>query len=514
MVRLTLACGIACLLSLSGVWQSVMVGWAAAPADTPKSGGKLVFAEGQDVYSIAPYVYGGTAVLDTTYNSLFRPNDRGLIEPDLAESYTTPDPTTYVVKIRKDVRFHDGQPLTAEDVKFSFEYMMRPSTAATRGALLTSLIDRIDVLDPFTIRLKLKAPAATFLSVLALPEVPIISKAWVDAGGDYRKAFNGTGPFRVVSFVRGEKYVLRRNDHYFRKGLPYLDEIEVRVVLDDATRVQAVKAGDADILDFMPWADGVTSGLNIEKGWSIFNGMVFNPNKAPWNDKRVRQAVAYSIDRKTVNAIAHGGLGLPITGGLFHSGSRWHCPELDNTYTYNPTKAKALLAQAGYPNGVTMNLILPQFGPYSDAWAVVGDNLRSGGINVKVTSTDLGGAAEVRANGKYEVLFTGTTLIYDDPDALSVFYQSSGAFFGHAHNFKDAKVDEWFKRGLAMSSFEERKKVYCELQAYGLDQAWWVFITWRPNIYAMKSSVKGFTPLPGFYQFHSQRTLERSWLSR
>jgi ABC-type transport system substrate-binding protein len=489
--------------------------------EAQKRGGKLVYAVGTDPYSPAPYVFGGVAgiaVSGAMYNSLLQINTEGKLVPELAERYEIVDDTTYVFILRKGVTFHDNDPFNADDVVFSLNFYMDKNSGATRGGILRNMLATVEKVDDSAVRLKLKAPNASILQTLALRDIPIVSKEWIEAGHDYRKEYNGTGPFKMVKAVRGEQYQLVRNDNYWKKGLPYLDTLEFRVIHDPFTRADGVRAGDIDIMDFLPWQEGDAFDndpkLKTIKTWTVFNSIVLNPKNKPFDDVRVRQALAYAIDRETTNQIGHGGKGLPITGGLLQKGSQWHCADNEEMYTHQPVKAKQLLAEAGYPNGVSFDLVLANFAPYLESWAVVSENLKNAGFTVNVVSTDTGGMAELRVNGKYTALWTGTILIYDDPDALGNFYESSGAFYGKAHDFKDPELDVLFAQGRETTAFEQRYKIYCVLERKALEKAYWIFITWRPDMFGLRSTVKGFEKIPGMISFLTPTTLEQTWIDR
>lgn len=490
-------------------------------AQQPTSGGKITVAVGTDPYSPGPYVYGGGAgyfVNGNIYNSLLRSDKDGKIVPDLAESYTATESRLYTFKLHRGVKFHEGGEATAEDVKWSYEFYMGGKAAATRGATLKRLIDKVDALDRYTVRVTLKEPNATFLQVVALRDVPIISKAWVEGGKNYRDSWNGTGPFKMAEAVRGERYRMVRNDQYFKKGLPYLDEVTVKVVSSELTRAEGVRSGQIDIGDFLPWEQAPAFAnnpkLRLEKGWTVFNAVVLNHSRPPFTDQKVRQAVAYGIDRAATNMIGHGGLGLPITGGLYQSNSPWFCKENADMYRFDPAKAKALLKEAGHPAGITMNLVLAQFQPYLQSFAVVEQNLKEAGITVKVIPTDTGGMAELRTNGKYDALWTGTILPYDDPDAYSTFFESTGPFYGRATGFKDPTIDKLFADGRRLLRDEQRKPIYCDMEKRALEGAYWAFITWRPNLFGLRNDLKGFTSMPGPLQLQTPILLESAWLEK
>jgi peptide/nickel transport system substrate-binding protein len=491
------------------------------PSATARRGGRVVFVVGSDPYSPGPYVFGGGAgyvVNGNIYNSLMRFAPSGRALPELAESYLLVDPKTYIFKLRKGVKFHAGGEMTADDVKFSLDLYASGKVGATRQGQLKSSIAATTATDKYTVKIALQDPNATFLELLALRDLPIISKSWLEAGHDYRNEWNGTGAFKMAEAVRGERYRLVRNDEYFKPGLPYLNEIEVRVIHDEFTRADGVKAGRYDIADFFPWQQArafqTNPALALVQGTSVFNAIVLNQSRPPFNDVRVRQAVSYAIDRAAVNRIGFGGYGIPTPGGLFVKPSPWFCEENAAMYPYQPERARALLRDAGHPQGITMDLVLANFAPYLDPFAVVQQNLSAVGIKVNVISTDTGGMAEFRVNGKYQALWTGTLLIFDDPDAYSTFYESTGPFYGRATGFKDADIDALFAQGRRELDYKKRKEIYCRLEHKALEGAYWALINWRPNIFGLRADVKGFQPMPGVLQVMTPIELERTWLDR
>jgi peptide/nickel transport system substrate-binding protein len=218
-----------------GLAACVLVSLWPPDAAAQKRGGKLVYALGGDPYSPAPYVFGGLpgmSINGAQYNSPLRINSAGKLVPELAEGYEIVDPTTYVFTLHQGVTFHDGDMLDADDVVFSLKFYMSKESGATRGALLREMLARLEKVDDLTVRLMLKSPNASIWQILALRDVPVISKRWVEAGHDYRREYNGTGPFKMVKAVRGKQYQLARHEHYWKPGLPYLDWLEFRLIAD------------------------------------------------------------------------------------------------------------------------------------------------------------------------------------------------------------------------------------------------------------------------------------------
>ena len=228
----------------------------SAAAQTPKAGGTLRYGTVTEVTSLDPHVYNGSAwkvLIEALYSPLVGYATDGTIAPRLAERWEQPDARTIIFHLRQGVKFHDGTPLTADDVKFSLERIIAPKTAA---ALRTNLIGAtVEVIDAKTVKVSQPQPDATLLAILALPEGAIVSRKWIEGGANAKTAANGTGPFRLDVYEPSVRAVLKKNPAYFVPGQPRLDTVEVRMIKSDDARVNALRSGALDMIDFVPWKD-------------------------------------------------------------------------------------------------------------------------------------------------------------------------------------------------------------------------------------------------------------------
>jgi peptide/nickel transport system substrate-binding protein len=296
-------------------------------------------------------------VLYALHDGLVKPLPRQPMAPSLAESWrASPDGLTYEFTLRKGVVFHNGEPVTAEDVKFSFERY--------RGAAAKLLKDRVaavDVVDPLHVRFRLKEPWPDFLTFYATPATGagwIVPKKYVEKVGEegFKKAPIGAGPYRFVSFTPGVELVMEAHERYWRKT-PSVKRLVLRVVPDDATRLAMLKRGEVDIAYSLrgPLAEEVkrTPGLKLVptvipgSDWLDFGPLQWDP-KSPWHDRRVRLAAAIAFDRQAINQAETLGFSR-ITANIIPATFeyQWAPPP----YPYDPPQAKKLLAEAGYPNG-------------------------------------------------------------------------------------------------------------------------------------------------------------------
>jgi peptide/nickel transport system substrate-binding protein len=277
--------------------------------------------------------------------------------PSLAESWTvSPDNLTYEFVLRKGVKFHNGEPVTAEDVKFSYERYRGagagPFKARTAG---------IDVIDPQRIRFRFKQPWPDFMTFYGTPATGagwIVPKKYVEKVGDdgFKKVPVGAGPYKFVSFNPGIELVLEAFDGYWRKT-PSVKRLVFRSVVEEETRLVALKRGEVDIAYSIrgPLAEELqrTPGLTLKPNyppgtfWLVFPEQ-WTDAKSPWVDQRVRLAVNHVIDRQAINKAETLGFS-KITGSVIPSTFQffWQPP----VHPYDPTRAKRLLTEAGYPNG-------------------------------------------------------------------------------------------------------------------------------------------------------------------
>ena len=295
-------------------------------------------------------------VLYGLHDALVKPMPGNKMSPSLAESWSvSPDGLVYDFVLRKGVQFHNGEPVTADDVKFSFE---RYRGVASK--LLKDKVRQAQVVDAHRVRFHLKEPWPDFLTYYATPATGagwIVPRKYLDKVGDdgFKKAPIGAGPYRFVSFTPGVELVLEAFEPYWRKA-PSVKRLVLKVVSDDTTRAAMMKRGEADI--GYTFRGVVAEDLKRLPGFTLkptlFNAaywMLFTEQwdaKSPWADRRVRLAVNHAIDRPAINQSLTLGFSR-ITGSIVPQDFEfaWPAP----LYEYDPRRAKQLLAEAGYPNG-------------------------------------------------------------------------------------------------------------------------------------------------------------------
>ncbi len=296
-------------------------------------------------------------VLYAVHDAMVKPMPGNPMTPSLAESWTAAkDGLSYEFVVRKGVVFHNGDALTAEDVKFSFE---RYKGAAAK--LLKEKVVAVEVVDPFRVRFRLKEPWPDFMTFYGTPASGagwIVPKKYVEKVGDegFKKAPIGAGPYKLTSFNPGVELVLDAHDRYWRKT-PTVKRLVWKVVSEDLTRLAMLKRGEVDVAYSLrgPLGEEVkrTAGLKLVptviagSQWLSFGPLMWDP-KSPWHDRRVRLAAALAFDKNAINQAETLGYSRP-TGAIIPSAFEYALAI--PPYPYDPAQAKKLLAEAGYPNG-------------------------------------------------------------------------------------------------------------------------------------------------------------------
>ena len=331
-------------------------------------------------------------VLYALHDALVKPMPAGDNTPSLAESFSqSRDGLTYEFVIRKGVKFHNGDPVTAEDVKFSFE---RYRGAAAK--LLKERVREIQIVDPGRVRFVLKAPwpdFMTFYGTSATGAAWIVPKKYVERVGEdgYKKAPVGAGPYKFVSFNPGIDLVMEAWDGYWRK-VPSVKRIVFKSMPDETTRAAALKAGDVDIVYLLsgPTAEDVRRTPGLKLVASRPPGVVFldfpdqwDP-KSPWHDRRVRLASSYALDRQALNRAETLGMSRP-TGGLVPRVLDF--ARVFEPPAHDPGRAKQLLAEAGFPNGFDAGDLTP-FPPFFSLAEAIGNQLQAVGVRTRMRTME------------------------------------------------------------------------------------------------------------------------------
>jgi peptide/nickel transport system substrate-binding protein len=430
----------------------------AASADcqgTPVKGGTLVYERQAETQSLDPINLrngnGDIFATELMYNGLVRSDPTGKTDnlvggvADKWEKST--DGKTYTFHIRPGIKFSNGDPVTAADVKFTLDRFGDPKInqvmSVVAGGYGTS-----KVVDASTVQVKLKQPVASFLYNISIFPAFIVPKDLVEKeGAAFFKHPVGTGPYMVKEFVRGSHLTLVRNPYYWERGKPYLDSVRYNFASDSNTRTLAVKNGDAQIADNVPFSQiNTLTGdpkLKVQSAKiPLFAGMWLNQTHAPLADLNVRQAMQYALNKDEINKGIFRGVGtIPnsILPGLKYDASATDQPP----YPYDLAKAKALMAKSKFPKGFSTTLQYPSgLDAFKQLGLLMQQEYAAIGIKVKLIELDPAEVTDRFNNSDYQLTFpygfTSSDVVV--PDEYATFVANTPDIHGFFTHWSDPAI--------------------------------------------------------------------------
>jgi peptide/nickel transport system substrate-binding protein/oligopeptide transport system substrate-binding protein len=437
--------------------------------------------------------------------------------PGLAEKWdVSVDGKTYTFHLRHGVLFHNGEELTADDVIYTFNRMLDPTTKALNTDILDFVQgakERLDgkadtvaglkVVDKYTVQIQLKEPYAPFIAIMASPQSSIFNKKFTMAAGEQfglsAKTTCGTGPFMLDEYTFNDRQVLVANPKYY-KGAPKLDKIIIRVVADPETLRILFEADELDVFDCdyavtqIPYFYGSDKWKEHIKSGPRVGIYYFHINQAikPFDDVRVRKAFQMAIDRDKILEKRFYGKG-KIENGVLPRGVVCYKPALP--IEYNPQKAKQLLAEAGYPNGVDINLV--QVSSWNVKWAdineIVQAMVKEAGFNASIKEMDESAYFATRKTGEIENYTQSWSADFNDPDNFFYTFFSKSGTAVRAFNNNVPEVFAAVEKARSIVDPEERCALYQQLNnTIAHDNAAWVPMFSLDHIYVVQPRVKNF----------------------
>ena len=431
------------------------------------------------------------------YEGLVRVTPSGEIEPALAESFAvSSDGLTYTFHLRHGVVFHNGQPFTAAAVRATFTRDKDPAYGHPHPEYYANIAE-IDTPDPYTVVFHLSQVDAAFLSTLALGDSVILP---AQLPPDIKNHPVGTGPFQFGEWELGDHITLVRFPHYYRPGVPKLDRVTFRFMPDPASALAALLSGDVDIDARVPAeiAIGVKNNpaiRTIAGPQNLVQILAINNARVPFNDLRVRQAIAYALDRKAIIQGSMFGYGTPI--GTHLTPTSPYYVDLTGLYPYDPAKARALLAQAGYPHGFTTTMTLPQnYAIHVRTGEIIADELARVGIQVKIKLVDWGQwLARVYHQADYDLTVIGHVGKLD-PGLMLSGYGPERKDYYFRRGYDNPKLDALLTQGMRTLNEDARKKIYAEAEEIIAHDVVNYFIQDPDQIFLVKDGITGLSLYP------------------
>ena len=462
----------------------LVIGVAVSPAN---AAGALNVGVQLEPPNLDPTSGAAAAIDDIVYANIFegltRIKENGAVAPALATSWeASEDGLIYAFKLRRGVRFHDGVPFSADDVVFTFE-RARSETSTNAQRPIFEKIERIEAIDPFTVRFTLKEPLGTFATYLGWGDAVIVSLESADANAATPV---GTGPFKFQRWRKGASVTLIRNDDYWGERASF-DQINFIFIPDPTAAFAALMAGDVDGFPNYPAAENLAL-IGRDQRFQILYGtgegemlVAINNAKPPFNDIRVRRALNHAIDKQAVIDAGLFGFGTPI-GSHFPP----HHPaylDLAGRYPYDPVLAKQLLAEAGFPGGVKATLTLPPPAYARRGGEVVAAQLEA--VGVKVTIRNLEWAQwldQVFSNKAFDL----TIVSHTEPLDIDIYARDDYYF-----QYKNERFKQVIAELRGESDVARRKMLFGEAQEIIADDAVNVWIASSPKIAVWSRDVTG-----------------------
>lgn len=442
-------------------------------------------------------------LLTMVHRGLMTYGKGGALEPALAEKVDTPDPTTYVFTLREGLKFHDGAPLTGDNVKASLEYYRDPAN----GSLLAGGLNSVKTIDSDGDRIvtvTLNSPNTAFLQYLALPFAAIVPDASLNPD---TPNWIGAGPFEMANLDEGIGITMTKNADFYGADQVELSEIDVKFYPDGEARTNALLSGDVDLIEYVPWEnfDRVSDagGFTVDAQNGPFQYVQFNVEDGPFAKPEVRQAVAYALNRENAVKAAFQSHGAPLAGLAVAESDPAFSPESTKLWSDDVAKAKQLLSDAGYADGFSATLLTTsQYTFLQDTALSVQADLKEIGIDVKLDAPDWSTRVSKGNAGEYDLAVSGDTGVVTDPSYLRSWVVDSRNF-NASWGYKNETITKLLDDGLKAENDSEKHEIYQKVYAEWAKDVPFATINTRQQAFAFRDGVSGFENLPGFLTFYS-----------
>ena len=479
-----------------------------------RMGGTLVFAQAQDAVTLDPHLAtDGFSVnnISNVFDTLVRYKvDTTAVEPSLAESWSvSPDGLVWTFKLRSGIKFHDGTPFNAEAVKFNYDRQVDPKNPYHTGSFdyaefTFQNVKSVEAVDPLTVRFTLSARFAPFLINMAMFSTGIASPTAIRKyGPDFFKNPVGTGPFKFVEWVEKDHVTYEANKNYWA-GRPCIDRLIIRGIPDNTVRLLEMERGSVQMMDQVnpPDYDRIRSNkdLVLYTGPGLNVGyLAMNTQNPPFNDRRVRQAVSYAVNKAALVQAFYGGIAQPAKNPM--PPTIWGYNDSVQDYGYDVSKAKQLLAEAGFPNGIDTELWWPNRArPYLTQPQKIAEALQQqlsqAGIRAKLVTFEWGTYLKKTREAEHPMAILGWIGDNGDPDNfLYVLLDKDNAKIGTSSNiafYKSDAVHRLLIEAQQANDQAARAKLYVQAQELIHRDAPWVPLVYGARVGAYRNQVENF----------------------
>ncbi len=487
------------LKSAAAVMAGSFLPYAGSAPAAIKNGGTLKVALTADPRTFDPHLAGslqGRATTQSIHDTLLEIDVKGRLAPGLVESWEWKDNRTIILTTRTGVKFHDGTDFDAEAVRYNLERIRNKDTGSIRGGEISAL-DTVEVLNSNTVRLRLKQPFAAFLFPLVDVAGCVASPAAVERWGkEYGQHPAGTGPFKVVEYRKDAHSILERNSHYWQSDKPHLDQLILRPVPVDSTRLAELRSGGVQFAEGLPLQDitrlreaneiVVSEKVGFRWEWFGFNVR----EEYAGRSQKLRQAFQWAIDREALHHAAYFGTGSIGYDGIF-PGTPFHDPNY-KPYERNLDKAKRLMDESGLDGSIEL------IGPVTPdpvkqrASQIFLANAAEIGVTVKTENIEGGGYWAAMRKGTMQLVLEGWWGYRPDPDQyLYVMLHSTGKQ-AKRMGYSNPKMDELMDKQRSVTDLGKRRKLFREISSLMNEDAVYVPYHYSSDFKGHLPTVKGF----------------------
>lgn len=423
------------------------------------------------------------------------------------------DTTHYVFNLRQDVKFHDGSPMTAEDVKYTFDFILQTGQKSPAWGLY-NLIDKINILDPHKIEFKLKFAYGLFVPYLASIMGGIVKKD-ARAKGSLSKNPGpvGCGPFKFVDWVDGDHLTFDRYTDYHRKEVPQYEKLIYKVLVDESARTAQLLAGAIDFCGDMPKKDFANlikrPGIAGKQGLSEKVAYVmFNFKNPQFQNKDLRKAMNYAIDKKAILKNVYYDLG-GVAAGPMRPGTPFYDPKVEDLDHYDPEKAKFHLQKSGY-TGAAIDVLTQNNQHFVNMSQLLQDMWKKVGLTTNIIpmeKTALFAKAVLKQPDWTVVVTDWSSSVYAPDYMLKLVYQTKGSYQRAAYS--NQKVDDWLDAAQKSGDEKTQKELFSKIALEMADDVAAIFMVWEAWTPAWRDYVKGYAVPPTYYEYFDNVTIAK-----
>lgn len=470
---------------------------AATQSEADDGESKITIGITQDMNSMDPAIANGAGtkeILFNIYEGLYKPDSEGNLIPAVASDYTkSEDGLTYTFTLRDGVMFHNGNPVTVEDIKYSID---RCAGTQTGEPLLSafSIVDEVEIVDDSTVAIHLNTEDSDFLAKIATVEASIVP-ADVE---DLESNPVGTGPYMFVSRSLQENLVLKKFDAYW--GTPAnIENVTCKVLADPDSIVMNLEGGAVDFVARVTamQANELSDNFTIDEGtMNLVQALFLNNAVEPFDNVLVRQALCYAINKQEILDFVSDGKGTPIASNIYPAFGKYYMDELNDVYTQNIEKAKELLAQAGYPDGFSFTITVPSnYQQHIDTATVIVEQLKAIGVNAQIELIEWESwLSDVYKDRNFESTVVGLDASTLTAGALLARFRSDA--HNNFCNYSNADYDAAYQSAVNAATDEEATEYYKECERILCEDAANVYIQDLVQFTAINKKYTGYVAYP------------------